>query len=505
MVTYLSEINTVIKKYAKNQIKVALIYPNKYQIGINSLAIQILYYLFNSQPDVFCERLYLTDKLKSLETGKHLNSFDVIAVTFQYETDYFNFLKILKKANIPLLREERKMRPLIIAGGPCVTENPVPLSKFIDIFIIGEIEPIFNDLMDMIRSVISASFFDLKPNVGFYIPKINEDKSVFKSWVRDLNSVEYPIKQVLPIGELKKLRHPIAFGSSFLMEISRGCPHLCSFCLIGWQTLPYRERSINKIEEIIEENLKLNKIKRVSFIASAFSDYSSLIELLQLTLDKQIYPIFPSLRVDKLTDEIIRLIKKTGEETITLAPETATDRLHKLINKNLSMEQILNSLSILRNSNIKRLKLYFMFGLPSETIEETMEIVNLIKKIKKMNFRKSNISITLTPFIPKPHTVFQFEEQLPLNELLNRGKLLFKELCKVVFEVKVYDVRKAHLQTILSRGDKKIGEALKLSLELGGGLTGWKNAIKKLNIKEEKYTGKFNLKNYPWKFIKVKP
>ena len=241
----LQEINLVKKKYFKGQIKIAVLYPNKYQAGIGSLAIQILYMFFNSESDFLCERVYHSVYPNSIESGRELKDFDIIAVTFQYENDYFNFIEMLLKAGINVNSKDRKNKPLIIAGGPCVTENPAPLSSFIDVFIIGEIEPIIDKLILSLKLFIKNNNLDIfKEIAGIYIPKIMDKNIINKNWVKKLDEIPYPIEQVLPITDEVNKKHPLAFGSSFLVEVSRGCFRGCNFCLIGCQNLPYRERSL---------------------------------------------------------------------------------------------------------------------------------------------------------------------------------------------------------------------------------------------------------------------
>jgi radical SAM superfamily enzyme YgiQ (UPF0313 family) len=506
MAPYQHEINFFRKKYSTNQINLATLYPNKYQAGIESLAIQILYMYFNNEADFFCERVYFSHKPKSIETGRNLKDFDVIAVTFQYEVDYLNFIDILLKSEIKPLTKERNKKPLIIAGGPCVTENPVPLIPFIDVFVIGELESIFNNLVSAIRSFKITNSLDgfLEIN-GVFVPELMERKEITKNYVKDLNIIPYPIKQVLPVIDEEDKKHPIAFGSGFLMEISRGCYRNCNFCLIGCQNLPYRERSIDLIENLILEGIELNQRKRVSFIGSAFSDYSKLHYLLEFIVDSGFFPVIPSLRADKIDNEIVALLSQAGEKTITLAPETASDRLHTLINKNLNSKQIIDAADAIIKNGVDKLKLYFIFGLPSESIEETMEIVKLVNGISKLGYKKSNISISLTPFIPKPHTTFQFKGQLPLADLLKRAKILQKELSNSGFNVNIYDPKQAHLQTIFSRGDEEIGYAMLSTVKHGKSMGAWRRSVKELKIDEEKYISEFDVIDYPWKFIKVKP
>ncbi|MHA1408960.1 MAG: B12-binding domain-containing radical SAM protein [Candidatus Odinarchaeia archaeon] len=500
------EINRVIKKYSKGQLRVAAVYPNRYPAGINSLAIQILYTFFNEQQNIVCERVYYSKKPTSIETSCPLNKFDVIAVTFQYEVDYFNFIEMLLKSEVSVFSKKRSLKPLIIAGGPCITENPTPLSEFIDIFVIGEIEPIFSKLVDALiafKKERKISYFENIP--GLYIPTLMENKVITKNWVKQLDEVPYPVKQVLPVLNEKTMKHSPAFVSSYLVEVSRGCFHQCNFCLIGCQNLPYRERSLDNLKQIITLGAELNNMRRVSLIGSAFSDYSKLEDLLKFIINNSIYPIIPSLRPDKINESLIKLLKRSGENTVTLAPETASERLQKIINKNLDITEVINTCKTIYDAGMDRVKLYFIIGLPTEELSETLQIIDIIKEISKIGFKKRNISVSITPFVPKPHTRFQFEKQLPLEELLSRSKMLVTSLKKSGFDVNIYDPRQAYLQAILSRGDKKIGGAILLTVKYGGGLGSWRRAIKELGINDKKYLDYYDKQNYPWKYIRVKP
>lgn len=500
------EVNVVHKKYEKGQVKVALLYPNKYPAGIESLAMQILYMLFNLERNFICQRVYVSPSYSAVETGMKLTDFHVICVTLQYENDYFNLINALRQSNINPRSDERGLKPLIIGGGPCVTENPLPLSPFIDIFFIGEVEPIFQMLKEAIETYVKSGRIDSFSKIpGVYIPRTMLGKQVYKVWVRNLDQIPYPTGQVLPTITGIFRGHPPGFGAGLLLEVSRGCPRKCSFCLIGCQNLPYRERSLTVLEEIIKKGLIKTSRKRVSIIASAFSDYSSKEELLSYMVDHDIFPVLPSIRADSISEDIIRLIRKAGEKGMTLAPETASDRLQGVINKGISLNHVLDATKKIIRGGIKKIKLYFMYGLPSETLQETLNIIDMVNSIASQGFRKKDITVNLTPFVPKPHTPMQSEPQMPLKELLTREKLLLKELSMHGYNVKSYDVKQARIQTVLSRGDLQVGEALELAVKYGGGWSGWMKAVRDFKLDEEHYTGGMDDSNLPWSFIKVNP
>ena len=498
------EVNVIHKKYSKKLVNIALLYPNKYQAGIESLAIQILYMLFNRVEEFYCQRVYSQPPYLSMEEGKKLADFKIISVTFQYENDYFNFIKTLLKSGIEPKSVNRVHGPLIIAGGPCVTENPLPISPFIDVFIIGEVEPIFQTLKNAILSYINSGDLDVFKKIpGAYIPSIMKNEFVTRVWAHNLDSLPYPTSQVLPAVTGLFGKHPIAFGSSFMVEISRGCTRNCKFCLIGCQSLPYRERSLGKLKEIILDGLVKTSRKRVSIISSAFSDYSNLLELLKFIVDNKIHVITPSLRADRVTEEAVRLIKESGEQSVTIAPEAASDRLLNYLNKRLTLDDVLKASEKIKLAGLNKIKLYFMYGLPSETIDETLKIKNLVDRISEKGFKKKNITVNLTPFIPKPHTQFQRMPQMSFKELIKRESILLKNLRREGYNVKSYNVKDAVIQAILSRGDPSVGDVIETAVKYGGSWLAWRKAVEKHGFEEGKFLNEMDEKNLPWKFIKI--
>ncbi len=498
------EVNVIRKKYSRKLVNIALLYPNKYQSGVESLAIQILYMLFNSENEFYCQRFYSSPPYTSMEEGARLSDFKIICVTFQYENDYFNFIKTLLDTGIEPRAANRLNGPLIIAGGPCVTENPLPLTPFIDVFIIGEVEPVFSALKKAILSYIDSKDLEAFKNIpGAFIPSIMKDETVKRAWSPNLDVLPYPTSQVLPAVTGLHGRHPIAFGASFMVEISRGCTRRCNFCLIGCQTPPYRERSLQKLKEIILDGVNKTSRNRISIISSAFSDYSNLLELLKFIVENKIYTVTPSLRADRVTVEVIKLIKESGEQSVTIAPEAASDRLLEYLNKDLTIGDVLTSVEKIKLGGLNKIKLYFMYGLPSETIEEVLKIKDLVDEISSKGFRKKDITVNLTPFIPKPHTPFQRKPQMPFKELIKRENLLLKNLRKTGYNVRSYDVRFAVIQTVLSRGDCSVGDILEAAVKSGGTWLAWRKTVEKFKFNEDLFLNEMTDRTLPWDFIKI--
>lgn len=502
------ESNVIQKNWSKVDLKVALCYPNVYRAGMTGLPIRLLYALLNSREDTACERFFIPTRnegLVSLESQKPLKDFDVIAFSLQYEEDYINVLRMLIESNIPARREERTEKgPLIIAGGPCATENPEPLSDYIDLFVIGEAEPILDGLIEKIKELRKPTkeideFADLK---GVYIPKIcNSPKRV---WIGNLNDAPHPLAQQVPLVDSRSPYMTI-FGKTFTVEVTRGCGRGCKFCLIGRISRPKRERSLEKLEKIIEEGMHYTPADKVSLIGAGLSDYSRLEDLCEFIVSHGWKISIPSLRPDRITERLAKTISKGGQKTVAIAPEAGTQKLRDLISKGLDEEQIINAAKILRENGIRRIKLYFMIGLPEETVEDIKAIINLSKRIAELGYGKKSVHISVNPLIPKPHTPFQLEPFASLEYIRKCMRIIRTELSKDYrFVVSGIDPRHAQIQAVLSLGDRKIGRAVELAAMYGAGFGAWRKAIKETGIKLEDYLQrKSSEKGLPWGHIQI--
>ncbi|MFN3739590.1 MAG: TIGR03936 family radical SAM-associated protein [Thermodesulfovibrionales bacterium] len=469
-------------------IKIALCFPDVYEIGMSHLGLKILYEILNSMEDVSAERVfapwpdregYLKAKghyLSSLEGKRPLKEFDIIGFSLQYELSITTVLNMLSLGGIPVLREERKGLPIVIAGGPC-TVNPAPFTKFFDALFIGEAEYAINDLVDTVRywkqngerkreSLLKA--LSLIP--GFYVPGISS--SVKRVIVEDLDRSPYPVRPVVA--------HQ-AVHDRLNIEISRGCPMGCRFCQAGMIYRPVRERSVDKIIEIAQRSLSFTGFEEVSFTSLSAGDYSKLSVLFQKFINRfsssHIALSLPSVRVGAINRQILQAIKSERKTGFTIAPEAGTERLRCIINKDFNDEDYERALTLLFEEGWLNLKLYFMIGLPGERDEDLDGIINMslraLSIAKRYTKKFVNISVGVSSFIPKPHTPFQWCPQMELEELKRRNNYLKGVLRKKGFNYRDHDPEMSLIEAMISRGNDELGELIYHVWRLGAGLEAW--------------------------------
>ena len=472
----LMEQNVVIKNPRKVDLRFASCYPNLYKAAMSSLGFHIIYDFLNSREDVYCERV-VYPYVESLESNTKLADFDIVSFSLQYEQDYFNVLKMLDNAGIEARKENRtKDDPFIIAGGPCASSNPLPMSKFIDLFIIGEAEVILDEVLDIYmelddpRKEIDA-FLDIK---GVYVP----DNPVKIAIVENMDDACHPVRQIVSQTDDKKFVP--AFGNAFLLGVSRGCTRGCRFCMAGCLYRPRRETSLKKLFKIAEKGKKATGFDKVALIGADVSGYSKLEELCEGLLEMGFKVTSPSMRIESLTDNLIDILQRSGLKTITIAPES-TWGLRKVLNKPILDQAIYNVVkrAFKRNINVK---LYFLTGLPTETMEDVREMVEFIKDIRKMSKRKNAVRISINPFIPKPHTPFQWES-FNFNDLSTKFDYLNENLKNV--SLKVEDLKGAFIQHILSVGDANMGNMIERTYKKKLKFKDWENINIKLNLEDE--------------------
>ena len=502
------EMNVIQKNWRNVDLKIALCYPNVYRAGMTGLTVRLLYALLNSREDVACERLFIPTKgesLLSLESGQPLRKFDVIAFTLQYEEDYFNVLRMLIESKIPLKNDERAEKgPLIIAGGPCATENPEPLSDYIDIFVIGEAEPILDSLVDRIKELEKPvknveEFADLS---GIYVPKIHNSPE--RVWIKDLNNAPHPLAQQVPLVNSKS-PYMTVFGKTFAIEPIRGCGRGCRFCLIDHIARPKRERSLKKLEKILEEGMQYTPVGKVSLIGAGLSDYSKLEELCEFIVSQGWKISIPSIRPEAITEKLAKTISKGGQRTVAIAPEGGSEKIRRFVKKNLDEKQIMDAAKILLQNGVKRLKLYFIIGFSCEEEEDIKAIVKLSKKIADLGFGSKSVHVSVNPLIPKPHTPFQWEP-FASKEHLKKKLFFIKSQLKrdYRFVVSGFTPKHAQIQAILSLGDRKVGKAIELTARGGGGLGSWRKALRKANINLRDYLRRKTYNEIlPWNHIQI--
>lgn len=452
----LLEHNVVIKDPRRVDLHFASCYPNLYRSAMSSLGYHILYDFLNSREDVYCERV-VYPYFRSLESNTRLKDFDMVGFSLQYEQDYFNVLEMLQNGGVPVHKEDRSMDdPLVIAGGPCASSNPLPMTNFVDVFMVGEAEVIMNRFintyleLDNPRKEIDA-FLDID---GIYIPGNSAKMAV----VEDLNKAWHPIRQVVPETDDKNFIP--AFGRAFLLEVSRGCTRGCRFCMAGCMYRPRREISLKNLLEIADKCRQATDLNRVALIGAAVSDYSRIEDLCLQLYESGFEITTPSLRIESISEELLTILKKSGLKTITIAPES-TWKIRKLVNKPITDDEIID---VMKKASINNLnvKLYFMLGLPTETRGDLTDLVKLINSLEKIPERKSQLKISINPFIPKPNTPFQWHD-FDFKDIKKNVKFLKTELRKT--NLKIGSPRMALIQYVLSNGNKDIGQIIEKSLK----------------------------------------
>lgn len=505
-----NEYNSIKKNKEKIKIHFCLAFPDVYEIGMSHLGIKILYHLLNNERDIYAERVFAPwpdfernmreDKIPlfSLETKTPLIEFDFLGFTLQYEMSYTNILNMLDLANIPIFSQDRtKDHPFIIAGGPSAY-NPEPLADIIDFFVIGEAEEVILEIMGLYREHKSKSRQDFLKRVakvpGVYVPSFynvvyNKDntikdilpnteglpRKINKRFIKDLDNVFYPTKFIVPF---MKTVHDRA-----VLEIFRGCTRGCRFCQAGMIYRPVREKSLEHLKKLTRNIINATGYDEISLSSLSTSDYSDLEPLVKSLIDElepqRVSLALPSLRVDAFSKDLaekIQEIKKTG---LTFAPEAGSQHLRNVINKKITREDLLSSVKDAFLSGYKKIKLYFMIGLPLETYEDLKGIAKLCKDVKDV-YRKVNghthglmINVSTSTFVPKPFTPFQWEKQITLEEIEKRQKILKKLLRDRHISYKWHEGKVSFLEAVLARGDRRLGKVLKEAHMLGCKFDGW--------------------------------
>ena len=462
----LREHNVVVKNPRRVELHFASCYPNLYRSAMSSLGFHIIYDLLNSREDTYCERVVYPEA-RSLETGTQLKHFNVVGFSLQYEEDYLHVLEMLQKGGIALRKEERKPDdPLVIAGGPCATSNPLPMTPFVDLFLVGDGEAILPDFLEIYKGLINpreelGSFREVK---GVYIP----DYPVQISLIKDMSEAWKPVHQVIPETEDKSLIP--AFGRSFLLEVSRGCTRGCRFCMAGCLYRPRREVPLEELLETAQKVRESTGLNKVALIGAAVSDHSRMEDLCQNLLEMNFQITLPSLRVEAVTDELLNILKSSGLKTVTLAPESNW-KLRKVANKCLTDEDIFQAVKTTFQQEMN-VKLYFLVGLPTETQKDLEELKTLIRSLHQEAPRKSSLRVSVNPFIPKPHTPFQWYH-FNYKEIKNKVADLNQEFRSRYF--KAESPRSSLIQYVLSVGGRELGDVLEISLQHKLSLPEWQS------------------------------
>ena len=502
------EINAFRKDLKNVHLKFALAFPDVYEIGMSHLGFQILYHILNQEPQIACERVFvpwpdmerlLREKnrsLCSLESSLPLREFDILGFSLQYEMNYTGILTILHLSGIPLRSQERtEMDPLILGGGPCAM-NPEPVADFFDALVLGDGEEV---VLEICREILSSranqenktqllerlaklqgvyvpSFFQVSYKSNGEIQKIVPLKpgssTVDRRILPDLSRTGLPSQPVVPYMEIIHDRLNI--------EVARGCTRGCRFCQAGMIYRPLRERSPQAILQWLEEGLKNTGHDEVSLLSLSTGDYSCIEPLLSVILERvrkdRVAIALPSLRVETLTPSLIQHIREVRKTGFTLAPEAGTDRLRRVINKGNSEEDLLATLGAIFAAHWRLVKLYFMIGLPTETQEDLEGLLSLCRKALKVAHTakaSAQLNVSVSAFIPKAHTPFQWEKQSLPEEIQVKHKFLRKGLEKQGLHLKWSDPHMSLLEGIFARGDRRLSHVIESAFREGCRLDGW--------------------------------
>jgi radical SAM superfamily enzyme YgiQ (UPF0313 family) len=468
--------------------RVALGFPNNYEVGMANLGYQTVYRLLNQMEEVVCERFFsgfsTHRDVRTLESNLSIRSFDIIAFSISFELDYLNALKLLKLSGIPLKSSQRgEDEPLIIAGGVAITLNPETMALFFDCLLIGEAEEVLPDFIrtysQLRKKRISKeeTLFNLSQIKGVYVPRFYniiyypQGKIKNREIKRGVpERIERKKADVSKIETFSPISSPyIHFKNSLLVEVGRGCARGCLFCAAGYIYRLCRFHDKDSILSQVERHIGENR--HVGLVGSLISDHPDLEQICLNLHQKGLEIGVSSLRVDKISQSLLDILIKSGLKTLTIAPEVGSEKMWKVINKNISQEDILKSAQIAAETYMENLKSYFMIGLPFEEREDIEGLIDLIHQIHKMYIKVSHstrnrLILSINPFVPKPHTPFQWSPMNPEKELKSKMKRIeskVKNLKQVHFEKK--SMREAILQGILSVGDRRIGEGLFYKIE----------------------------------------
>jgi len=456
------------------RLSVALVYPNNYHTAMSNLGFLTVYHLLNSREDCLCERFFLPDAedipgcrktkgvLTSLESGRPLSDFDLVAFSISFENDYLNLPLIFELGRLPLFARERTAHDsLILCGGVCSFLNPAPLAPIMDAFAVGEAEVLLPPLVDLLLSSEGGRgelLSQLAALPGFYVPGRSEAGGpVRRQWVSELS--ETASRSFIQSRQSE-------FSDMALTEISRGCSRGCRFCAAGFIYLPARERSLASLLPQVEAGLCDRR--KVGLVGAAVSDYSDITALGDAILEQDGAISVASLRLDSLQVSEIRALKASGHKTVSLAPEAGSQRMRDLINKNLTEAQILGAVRLLAEEEIPHLKLYFLFGLPGEDEGDLAEMTALCRAILgiwreagRKASRMGTVTVSLNPFIPKPFTPLQWAGMEDLKQLEKKSRFLRRELEREPnFQLHIEPLRAAQMQAFFSRCDTRGAEVI---------------------------------------------
>lgn len=474
---------------------VLMAFPGPESFAMSSLGYLWLFKDLDQDDDIFVTRIY-SDFKEPLQNPK---TFDFIAFSMSFDIDFLKVFEILEKLGIPLKKSDRdESFPVIFAGGPVVSANPTPYEDFFDFFVIGDGENLNTQIVKASWNKSRAEFLDYISSLdGVYVPNVS--RRVTKRTQKKIEQVIYT-----PI-----ISSNAFFKDTFIVEVTRGCTNRCGFCLASYLNLPLRCVDFEKIISALD--LGLNHTKKIALLGAQLSAHPRFKDICEYIHNRvkgseQIEMSVSSLRADTITPEILEVFRACRQKNITLAIEAGSERLRKVINKNLNREQIFRAVEIVKNSGLKGVKFYGIIGIPTETDEDIDELITLAKDLKK-TFKGFDISFGFSTFVPKPHTPFQWCGRENSKSLEKKSNYLKKELHKLGVKAEMSSVKWDYWQAVLSRGDKSFGDFLIDTYKLGGKTGSFKKAALQNNIDTDYYAlSNFDTeKPLPWDFIELTP
>ena len=512
------ELNSVIKDADKVDIRYAFCFPDIYEIGMSHLGMKILYGLVNERDDAWCERVFAPDidmeeqmrknnvPLFALESGDYIKDFDMIGFTLMYELCYTNVLNMLDLAGVPLFSKDRtELAPIVCVGGPCAC-NPEPIADFVDIVFLGDGEESTNEVIDLLKeckkngATKQEFLFKAKDITGVYVPSFYKDsynddgtlkelvpindapEKVKKSIVSDMNKCYYPKEFVVPFISIVHDRA--------VEEIFRGCIRGCRFCQAGFIYRPIREKSVETINAQSKALIDSTGYDELSLCSLSTSDHSQVNEMLTSLIDwtvkDKINLSLPSLRVDNFSDELVDKLNKVRKSGLTFAPEAGTQRLRDVINKNVTEKEVIKTCTKAFDNGWTTVKLYFMMGLPTETMEDIEGIANLGMEVIHAFYKNPNrqkgtglqVNISCSSFIPKPFTPFQWEPEDTMESLKAKQKHLLESIPSKKIKVSYHETPTSLLEGVLARGDRRLSAVIYSAYKKGCKFDSWDEHFK---------------------------
>ena len=526
-------------------VKAAVVFPNSYYLGMSSLGFQVICHEINQHSDASCERAFFSidgsseslaygaaasgdsrDAMpRSFETQRLLSEFDIIGFSVSFELDYFNVVKVLHTAKIPLRAKDRGIGdPLVIAGGICCSFNPEPLSGFIDAFVIGDGEEVIHSLISEYQNWRQAK--DSRQNLlhrlskieGVYVPFLydvgyRDDGTLSGIYPQPGVEPEIESFRVSDLGKFdttsKILTSNTEFARFFLVEVARGCAHRCRFCVASY-TQRCRFRSEENVLELARSVLA-QKAEKIGLVGSSVSDHPQIDKIAMHLVNTGNRISIASMRADSVSDALLEALASSGQETITLAPEAASARLRKIIGKNLTLETIFEAIRSALKKGIVNVRLYFMIGLPTETQEDVDNIANVVGRIKRLMLdsprprvsRSPRLTISISPFVPKPHTPFQWCKMDDVKTLSAKLQLLRRKLSKIGgIRISSSSARWSAIQGVLARGDRRLVDVL-YDMQIKS--ISWNQALKKNSLSQDFYLQRHRQLDelFPWDLLNL--